>query len=527
MSPSAAAGPAPASRAAGVLLHLTSLPGDGGIGDLGDGAHEFLDWLEAAGQSIWQMLPFQEPGFGASPYGAASSFAGNRLLISLTASACEEDGIVAGPAAPEPATPRLLEYEPVRRWKDESLLRMWQETRSRDAEGLRRRTDAFISSHPDWLPDWALYAALKDELEGAPWTRWPEDLRRRQPSALAAAGDRLRDQIDYHVFVQWLFDRQWRRLREAAHRRGVRLLGDLPIYPALDSADVWAHQELFDLDQDGRPLHVAGVPPDYFSPTGQLWGNPIYDWSRLAADGFDWWVRRLRFSLDRVDLLRLDHFRGFSAYWRVPGDAADARSGEWVEGPGTAFFDAVHDRLGSLPLVAEDLGVITPDVEELRRRYRLPGMKVLQFGFDEPDNEHLPHHHTPDHVVYTATHDNDTTRGWFDGLAEPARRRVRDYLGPGAGPVSRALVRCAHHSVARLAIVPAQDLLDLGSDARMNTPGKAGGNWRWRLERGELSPAIGRELHRLTELSGRLPVATANGERSTSTGAGEVDADRV
>lgn len=514
MSPSAAAGPAPAPRAAGVLLHLTSLPGDGGIGDLGDGAHQFLDWLEAAGQSIWQILPFQETGFGASPYGAASSFAGNRLLVSPVAATREEDGVVStSPSPPPPATPGLVQYEPARRWKDGALRRMWHETRDRSPETLHRRTDAFIASHADWLPDWALYAALKEELGGAPWTRWPEDLRRRRPTALAAAGDRLRDEIGYHVFVQYLFDRQWRSLREAARRRGIRLLGDLPLYPALDSADVWAHQRLFDLDDDGTPRHVAGVPPDYFSATGQLWGSPVYDWHRMAADGFDWWIRRLRFLLDRVDLLRLDHFRGFAAYWRVPGDAADARGGEWVGGPGTDFFDAVAQRLGALPLVAEDLGVITPDVEELRQRYRLPGMKVLQFGFDEPDNEHLPHHHTPDHVVYTATHDNDTSRGWFDGLAEPSRRRVLEYLEPGSEPISRALVRCAHQSVASLAIVPAQDLLDLGSDARMNVPGRADGNWRWRLERGELSAAIGRDLRRLTELSGRLPAAVTSGAR--------------
>ena len=493
-------------RRAGILLHPTSLPGPFGVGDLGPGAEAFLDWLVAAGVGLWQVLPLTAPGEGDSPYTALSALAGNPLLISPER--LVEDGLVPPAAVADlpPFSPHRVEFAAVGAWKEALLRDAWERFRREGDAALRDRFRDFAADprHAGWLGDWELFRALKDRHSGAPWHEWPAPLARRDAGALETARRELLVDTGYHRFVQFLFFSQWGKLRGVAARRGVRLLGDLPIYVAHDSADVWAHQELFDLDEDGQPRRVAGVPPDYFSPTGQRWGNPLYRWDRMANDGYAWWIARLRGSLELFDLVRIDHFRGLAAYWSVPTSEATALKGEWVRGPGMPFFHALRRGLGGLPIVAEDLGTITADVEVLRDGAGLPGMKVLQFAFDEEDSTHLPHHHPRRSVVYTGTHDNDTTVGWFTRLGGEARRRLLDYLGhDGEGPHWQ-LIRAAYTSASRLAVVPMQDVLGLGSEARMNVPGRAEGNWAWRvppgLPRGD-EPA---RLRRLAQVSGRL-----------------------
>ncbi len=492
-------------RRAGILLHPTSLPGPYGVGDVGRGATAFLDWAAAAGVGLWQVLPLTPPDAGGSPYTALSAFAGNPLLISPDA--LVEDGLLPASALSPPpvlAADRV-DFPAVAHWKDTLLREAWERFRHDGAGALRDRFRDFAADtrHAPWLGDWELFRALERREGGRPWNEWPPPLARREPAALDAARRELLVETGFQRFAQFVFFQQWGQLRGAAARRGVRLLGDLPIYVAHHSADVWAHQALFDLDADGRSRHVAGVPPDYFSPTGQRWGNPLYRWDRMAADGYRWWVDRLRASLELTDLVRIDHFRALAAYWQVPASEPTALRGEWVAGPGMALLAALRRGLGGLPIVAEDLGTITPDVEALREAAGLPGMKVLQFAFDEDDSGHLPHHHTPRSVVYTGTHDNDTTVGWFRDLGAASRARLADYLGADGEPHWQ-LIRSAYTSVADLAVVPMQDVLGLGSEARMNLPGRADGNWGWRvppgLPRGD-EPA---RLRRLALLSGRL-----------------------
>jgi len=442
-------------RRTGVLVHPTSLPER--PGGIAASAVAFLSWAHDAGVSVWQILPLNPPGHARSPYGAQSSFAGDPAWFG-------DDPSVA-PGAVE----------------------------------------AFAREHAAWLDDWALYAALKDRYGGEPWMAWDEPLRRRDPATLRATRSELIGAIERHRRLQFVFFERWRALRDEARRLGVSILGDVPIYPALDSADVWAHQDLFWLDEDGAPTKVAGVPPDYFSKTGQLWGNPLYRWDRLRATGFAWWVERLAHGLILHDALRLDHFRGFAGYWAVPADATTAVDGAWETGPGMALFEAVRESLGRLPFVAEDLGVITEDVVALRVALGLPGMRVLQFGFDDAASDHAPHQLTRDAVVYTGTHDNDTARGWLAGLDAEARGRVLDYVGGDPDEIAWNLVRVAMASVADLVILPLQDILDLDSAARMNLPGIADGNWSWRAPAGALSGDLARRLMRLGEITGRLP----------------------
>lgn len=438
-----------------MLLHPTSLPG-GGLGHAG----EFLDCLRQAGMSVWQMLPVGPPGADGSPYFGGSAFAGHSEL--------------AGAAETPPA----------------------------DAQPA----EAFAAEQAYWLDDYVLFVALGAEQDGAPWWAWPAALRDREPGALAAARRRLAEPIRRITAGQLAFDSAWRGLRAQAIERNVLLFGDVPIYVAPDSADVWAHRELFSVDDTGRMDAVAGVPPDYFARDGQCWGNPTYRWERLAADGYRWWIERLRVQLARFDLLRLDHFRGFEAYWEVPAGAQSARDGRWLPGPGASLLAAARTALGRLPLVAEDLGVITPAVEQLRSAFGLPGMRVLQFGFDgSPDNPHLPHTYPCRCVAYTGTHDNDTTAGWFASLDSATRAHVTAYLGCDAGAVVPTMVKAVLGSKAELAVVPVQDLLELGSAARMNVPGSNAGNWRWRLpDLQALAGAAGR-LAALTGASGRAP----------------------
>ncbi len=494
-------------RAAGTLLHLTSLPCRFGIGDLGPSALAFLEWAAAAGQSVWQVLPVNPPAVANCPYAALSSHAGNPLLISPAL--LVEEGLL--PPAHLLSAPNFPEdrvaFESVAAWKTDLLRTSFLVFRSGSPGHLRQAYEAFLDHEAvrPWLDDWALFAALRERFRGRRWTRWDAALRDREPGPLAAARRELAEELDYQRYLQFLFFRQWDALHAEARRRGIALMGDLPIYVAHDSADVWTRPDLFALDERGEATAVAGVPPDYFSPTGQRWGNPLYRWDRHAAEGFAWWLGRLRSAFRLVDLLRIDHFRGFAAFWDIPADAPTAVHGRWVEGPGDAFFAAVRRTLGELPIVAENLGLITPDVEALRQRWGLPGMKVLQFAFGEPDSPHLPHHYGRDTVVYTGTHDNTPAAGWYAGASAEERARFAAYTGSDGSAPARELIRIAYTSVAVLAVVPLQDVVGLGNEARMNTPGVAAGNWRWRASRQHLSSATAAPLRQLAEVSGRLP----------------------
>jgi 4-alpha-glucanotransferase len=492
-------------RSAGVLVHPTSLPGPFGCGDLGPSAVRFLDWAAEAGLTVWQLLPLGPTGPGASPYDCQSAFAGNPLLISLER--LVHSGLLPSRSLdPLPdSTEDRADFDLVARVKHSRLRDSWKHFRSSAAEETRREFDAFVD-HPGtrhWLEDWSLYAALKEHHGGASWFEWDEEIRLRRPPAVRRAARDLREEIAYQRYLQFLFCRQWHGVRRAAHRRGIALYGDVPFYVAHDSADVWSHRELFRLDEGGRASKVAGVPPDYFSETGQRWGNPVYCWDRLAERGHDWWIDRIRANLRLVDLLRLDHFRGFAAYWEIDADEATAAGGRWTPGPGRSLFDAIRGALGSLPLVAEDLGLITPDVETLREELGLPGMHVLQFGFEDEESVHHPSHHRENAVVYTGTHDNDTLRGWFDDLEPPTRDRVLSHLDCGPGEMAWRMIEQAYRSPARLAIVPLQDLLGLGSEARMNVPGVKGDNWRWRVRFSRLTLELAAELRALRRACGR------------------------
>jgi 4-alpha-glucanotransferase len=494
-----------------VLLHPTSLPGRHGIGDLGESARRWVDFLRAAGQQLWQVLPLGPTSFGDSPYQGFSARAGNPYLVSPDDLAAE--GLLAGGdlAPPVGGSSGRVDYGEVTTRKRALLGRAYTRFREGAASHLRAELEIFRDAEREWLGDCALFLALKTAHHGAAWSEWEPDLRLRRAPALAAARARLADEVAAQEFGQFLFFRQWARLREHARAAGVRLIGDVPIFVAYDSADVWQHRELFALDAAGRPLEVAGVPPDYFAADGQLWGNPLYDWARLAADGYRWWVDRLRHVLRLVDIARLDHFRGFAAYWAVPRGSPTARTGTWRPGPGAALLEALRTALGDLPFIAEDLGLITDDVHALRDRFGLPGMRVLQFAFGgDPDSPFLPHNYAPNTVVYTGTHDNDTAVGWYRHGATAAERAFyRRYTGrardPEDGGVAWDLVRLAWASVADVALAPMQDLLALGSEARMNHPGRPAGNWAWRLTPSALTDELGARLAELTELYSRAP----------------------
>jgi 4-alpha-glucanotransferase len=485
-------------RYAGVLLHPTSLPGSYGIGDLGDELIAFLDWSASAGARIWQVLPLNPPGYGNSPYGCLSSFGGNPMLISPQR--LLQEGMI--PASAVAGLPRFaddfVEFERAGEWKWALLREAWRNV------GRTAELERFVEEEQSWLEDFSLFMALKDQAGGAPWWLWEEKVAARDPRAIAKARRDLADDVGFHQFVQWLFLRQWSAVRDAAKTRGIRILGDVPIYVAQDSADVWSNRELFQLDEAGHPIVVAGVPPDYFSVTGQRWGNPLYRWDTLRETKYAWWIDRVRANLRLADIIRLDHFRGFAAYWEIPASEPTAIHGRWMPGPGRALFDAIREALGSLPLVAEDLGFITPEVHELRNAVKLPGMKILQFGFAQVDSPHLPHRYDPDTVAYTGTHDNDTARGWYDSAPAEEQQLARTYLGEECHDISWSLIRTAYTSVARTAIVPVQDILGLGSTARMNRPGASHDNWSWRLPPAALTRDHADRLRRLAEISGRV-----------------------
>ena len=500
------------TRSSGILLHITSLPGAFGIGDLGPAAYRFADFLQAAGQRVWQVLPLVPPGWGYSPYSSPSTFAGNPLLISPEGLVAEglltEDDLTDAPdfAADQVEWERVIPYK-------RALLEKAYARFEADADHpLHQALWHFAQEQQHWLDDYALFAALS-EASGTAWTEWPEPLSRRHPHALVEARKLHGRAFRMHQFWQLLFDRQWQALRAYCAGQGVSILGDLPIYVAHDSADVWAHQELFFLDGAGLPTVVAGVPPDYFSATGQRWGNPLYRWDVMQRSGFAWWTARMANMLRLVDAVRLDHFRGFAGYWEIPSHDDTAVGGAWMPGPGEVLFDVMQQHLGPLPVVAENLGEITPDVPALMERFHFPGMAILQFAFGgSADSAFLPHNYTPNLVAYTGTHDNDTTVGWWNdpGDAEHAETYARErahaarYLHlDGGEEVHWAFIRAASGSVARLVILPLQDVLGVGSEGRMNVPGRASDNWAWRCAESSLTLETAARLREVTVLFGR------------------------
>jgi 4-alpha-glucanotransferase len=495
-------------RSQGVLLHITSLPSYGGIGDLGPAAHEFVGFLAAAKQHVWQVLPQCPTGYGNSPYAGSSAFAGNPYVISLEYLAdwgWIDGARIAGLAG----RAGNVDFDEVEQRKLPLLLEaagnfLDRGPRDADLAGQWTQFVEFCRAEQAWLSDYALYAELRRQYNTGAWTSWPEPVRRRDAEALAELTPRYGRALAQEQVLQFAFSLQWSNLRRAAAEKGIRILGDVAIFVNMDSSDVWVHPGFFELDADLNPVRIAGVPPDYFSPTGQRWGNPLYRWDVLEAQGFDWWVRRIARACQLYDIVRLDHFRGFEAYWAIPAEEETAIHGEWVKAPGLKLFRALEEALGPLPLVAEDLGLITPEVEALRLELGMPGMRVLQFGFgDKSAHMHLPHTFLPATVAYTGTHDNDTTQGWWCNTGKTERDAVEAYVGPVAGKPVWPLIRATAASVAQLAVVPAQDLLELGSEARMNTPAVPAGNWSWRVPEGSWTGEMAARLAALAEVTDR------------------------
>jgi 4-alpha-glucanotransferase len=478
-------------RSGGILLHPTSLPGPYGIGDLGPGAFHWVDWLTAAGCKLWQILPLGPTGYGDSPYQCFSAFAGNPYLISPDF--LLEDGLLKHDHLEDMPRwdPRHVDFGILYRWKPALLDKAFNRFCERRIE--KTEFDSFKAENANWLNDFALFMALKTAHGGGAWDGWPVELRQRDPIAMKEARKSLEDEIQRISFFQYLFFKQWYALKTHANAHGLKIIGDIPIFVAMDSSDVWANPGLFHLGADLKPLVVAGVPPDYFSPTGQLWGNPLYRWDRHKSDGYAWWLDRIRFTLKTVDIVRIDHFRGFAGYWEIPGDAPTAERGRWVPGPGANFFEVVKSACGDLPIIAEDLGEITPDVIALRDSFDLPGMKILQFAFSGPDNDFLPHRYSRNSVVYTGTHDNDTARGWYESAPETEKDFSRRYLGrdwQNGSEFSWDLIRTAWGSLSNFALAPMQDFLLLGTEARFNFPSKLGGNWDWRMVEADISEEL-------------------------------------
>ncbi|TQV65053.1 MAG: 4-alpha-glucanotransferase [Halothiobacillaceae bacterium] len=477
-----------AHRRAGILLHPTSLPGPGAMGTLGRHARHFIDRLKACGVTLWQMLPLGPTHADGSPYQCLSSHAGHPGLIDLEL--LREDGWLVA--------------------SEHSLKAAFEGFVRHAGAGERKAFSSFLEEESAWLEDYALFVAIREQQGCRAWLDWPDALRERDEHALRKARVDLHERIDQVRFEQFVFFRQWRALRDYAHAANVLLFGDMPIYVAHDSAEVWARPDLFTVDEHGHAYEVAGVPPDYFSATGQRWGNPLYRWERHEADGFAWWKARFATQLKLFDLVRIDHFRGIEAYWSIPSECETAMNGQWVKAPGDELLTALNEHFGSLPVVAEDLGIITEEVTALRQRHGLPGMRILQFAFDGgADNPYLPHNHTQDSVVYTGTHDNDTTLGWWNGLELVDREHVLSYMGEPVEPMPWALIRLALESVANLVIIPLQDIMELGAEARMNTPGTTEGNWAWRFEWSQWSAAQSEKFGSEVELYGRLVMPDA------------------
>ncbi len=496
-------------RSSGLLLHVTSLPSYGGIGDLGPEAYAFADFLAAAKQQWWQVLPLGPTGYGNSPYAGLSAFAGNPLLVSLELLA-ERGWIAPERLAELPGHEGGVDFETVSARKlpllEEAARNFLAQRADHEERGEQwGKFERFRTANAGWLPDWALYSVLRRKFGYSCWNTWPEAMARREPAALEAARKELAAEIAVAEAIQFAFEEQWTRLRSYCAERGIRFLGDIAIFVNYDSSDVWSYPEIFDLDEDLSPVRVAGVPPDYFSETGQRWGNPVYRWDVLEQRGFAWWVDRVRRSRVLYDAIRLDHFRGFEAYWSIPAEEETAVNGEWVKAPGDALFETLRRELGELPFLAEDLGVITPEVDALRERFGLPGMRVLQFGFSNKGaHNHLPHRYERNSVVYTGTHDNDTTRGWWEnGASLEEKSAVEAYLHPGDDGVVWSMMRAVAGSVADMCLFPVQDVLNLGSEARMNVPARANGNWSWRCWRGAWHADAAEKLAALTVVTDR------------------------
>ena len=492
-------------RTAGVLLHITSLPGPHGIGDFGPEAFHFVDWLVSAGQRLWQLLPTTPIGAGDSPYQSGSAFAGSPLMVALEPLVAR--GWLSAPTLPDGGfDAERVDYERVVPWRLAQLRQAAAGFFADASAADRVAFTAWCTAQADWLDDYVLFMALEAAHDALPWWQWPAPLRTRDRQALAAARHAHADEIAFWQFVQWSFDTQWAAVKSYANARGVSIMGDVPIFVAQHSADCWARPDLYELDADFQPAVVAGVPPDAFTAEGQRWGNPLYRWDRMAAEDYAWWTARVRRALAHADVFRIDHFRGFAAYWEVPATCPTAMEGRWVAGPGRALFDAITAALGELPIVAEDLGIITPDVTALREACGFPGMRVLQFAFGEDArNVYLPHHCTPASVIYTGTHDNDTTRGWWHSATPHERSFAASYLAADAGDIHWAMIRAACNSVADTAVFPLQDVLGLDGAHRMNRPGSPVGNWAWRFEWAMVGDAPARVLGSITAASGRGP----------------------
>ncbi|MFO1019455.1 MAG: 4-alpha-glucanotransferase [Planctomycetales bacterium] len=508
------------TRASGVLLHVTSLPGSAGSGDMGDEAYAFVDWLHRARQGLWQVLPLVPPGYGESPYQGYSAFAGNPLLLSLERLQ-QEPWFSTDPGSRStfPADDCVdfrVDFQTVIPYRQEALREAFAQFQKQASSPERERIDAFREANRWWLEDYALFMSLKEYYGGVVWNNWPLPLAHRKAEALEEARRQLQEAIDSQVFFQYQFSHQWHALKQYANARGIRIIGDIPIFVAHDSADVWANQDQFFLDVNGNPRVIAGVPPDYFSATGQRWGNPLYRWDVMRETGYAWWIKRLSYSAKLFDYIRLDHFRGFEAYWEIPADSPDAVTGRWAPGPGAEFFQAAQQKLGPLPLIAEDLGVITPPVQALRDQFGFPGMRVIQFGFgDDPlKTLHQPHNFVRNCVAYSGTHDNDTTVGWLNSVAgkdttrteeqvQRERREILQYLGGKSREIHWQIIRLVLSSVARFAVVTMQDILGLGTEARMNLPGTSRGNWCWRMQPGQLLDQHAERLSRMSQSYGR------------------------
>ena len=493
-----------AQRSSGILLHPTSLPSEGGIGDLGPVAYEFVDWLALARQTLWQVLPLGPVGRGNSPYSCTSAFAGNVLMISLERLA--DRGLIDPKrVGAVPDGDSEVDFNNVRSYKL-PLLHEAARNFLKSASGTPgKRYEIFCRQNLWWLEDYVLFSALRERFGDEPWNSWPQDIVHRRPQTMKKLQKELHDQLEEERFLQFAFFEQWRALRSHCAQQGIRIVGDVAIFVSYDSADVWTHPEIFRLKDDLSPEVVSGVPPDAFSETGQRWGNPLYDWNALKSGGYSWWIKRMRWAVETCDIVRLDHFRGFEAYWEIPADEPTAIHGHWVPGPNDELFTALRTTLGDLPFIAEDLGVITRDVTELRKKLGIPGMKVMQFGFgDRGAHKYLPHRFECDSVVYTGTHDNDTTVGWWNSVATEEEKKLAEiYLGIDADGVNWAFIRGALTSVANLVVVPVQDVLGLGSEARMNVPSQSSGNWSWRLRSGALTPELAARLAALVDVTDR------------------------
>jgi 4-alpha-glucanotransferase len=487
-------------RSSGIILHPTSLPNSYGIGDMGPEARYWVNFLSQTGCKLWQILPLGPTGYGDSPYQCFSAFAGNPYLISPDL-LLKEGLLTDADLADMPAWPQgHVDFGAIFRWKPALLDKAYDHFEQSASVALREEFAMFCSANASWLDDFVLFMALKDANGGVAWGEWPPEQRDRKPAALTKARKSLAGAITRQSFRQWLFFRQWKSLRAYAHEKGIKIIGDIPIFVAYDSADAWSNRDLFYFDEAGQPTVVAGVPPDYFSPTGQLWGNPLYRWDVHKATGYKWWIERIKAMLGQVDIIRIDHFRGFAGYWEVPGGEPTAEKGHWVPGPRADLFDTIRDALGDLPILAEDLGEITPDVIELRDQFNLPGMKILQFGFSGPENPFLPHHYPINCVAYTGSHDNDTALGWYATAPEHERDFYRRYLGRAGSDFAGDLIRAIWSSAAMIAIAPLQDFMRLGGEARMNFPGRLGGNWTWRLNPDLLNDFLSAEIKELNYL---------------------------